>query len=187
MFCGYPELPDVACNDGTGVSLYLGQRWCPNTSCYTHLFLIFDSEGKIRATYPAARIPFDTADIPPSVCAALEEAITCYANECFVAAAIMVRKSLEELCDAQNATGGNLKEKIEALSKTLLLPRDLLEGLDDIRLLGNDAAHVQSSAFKNVGQDEVALAIEFSQEVLKATYQYRRFVDRLRALKTPRV
>jgi len=98
---------------------------------------------------------------------------------------MMVRKTMEELCLDRKATGANLKEKIAALGKTIVLPKELLDGMDDLRLLGNDAAHVESQTFNNVGQEELEVAIEFAKEVLKATYQYESLRNRLAALKKP--
>jgi hypothetical protein len=115
--------------------------------------------------------------------AALEEAITCHANQCFVASAIMVRKTLEELCFDRLATGPNLKDRIKALGANVVLPVDLLSGLDDLRLLGNDAAHIESQEYAKVDQEEVEVAIDVTKEVLKAVYQYSALVDRLKALK----
>jgi hypothetical protein len=100
-----------------------------------------------------------------------------------VASAIMVRKTLEELCKERNATGPNLKERIKALGTKVVLPEDLLVGLDDLRLLGNDAAHIESVEYERVGQEEVEIGIEFAKEVLKAVYQYAALLTRLRALK----
>ena len=97
----------------------------------------------------------------------------------------MVRKTLELLCSAQGATGGNLKDRLKALGSKVVLPPDLLTGLDDLRLLGNDAAHIQSQAYTTVSQQEVDVAIEFSKEVLKAIYQYAALLARLRSLKQP--
>ena len=67
-------------------------------------------------SYPPERIDFDSTNVPVQVVECLEEAIACHANQCFIAAAIMVRKTLELLCMAQNASGGNLKDKIKALA-----------------------------------------------------------------------
>jgi hypothetical protein len=117
------------------------------------------------------------------VLAALEEAITCHANSCFVAGAIMVRKTLEELCRERGAAGPNLKERVKSLQTKVILPPELLEGLDDLRLLGNDAAHVESQEYNQVGEEEVEVGIEFAKEVLKAVYQYSALLQRLRALK----
>lgn len=59
----------------------------------------------------------------------------------------------------------------------------LFDGLDELRLLGNDAAHVESKDYDDIGQEEVELAIEFTKEVLKALYQYAALKSRLVALK----
>jgi hypothetical protein len=152
-----------------------------------HLFDL-DVEGLRRgvqliASYPAERIDFDATNLPSSVRAALEEAITCHANQCFVASAIMVRKTLEELCTDRGAQGNNLKERINSLGTKVVLPTELLQGLDDLRLLGNDAAHIESKEYDKVGQEEVEVGIEFAKEVLKAVYQYSVLLTRLRALK----
>jgi hypothetical protein len=65
----------------------------------------------------------------------------------------------------------------------VLLPQELLDGLDDLRLLGNDAAHIESQEFNNIGKEEVEIGIEFAKEVLKAVYQYADLLARLRSLK----
>ncbi len=65
----------------------------------------------------------------------------------------------------------------------VILPPDLLEGLDDLRLLGNDAAHIESQEFNAVGQVEVEIGLEFCKEVLKAVYQYSSLLQRLKSLK----
>ena len=102
-----------------------------------------------------------------------------------LAAAIMVRKTLEELCRDRGAEGKNLKKRISALSSKVVLPDELLEGLDDLRLLGNDAAHVESRTYNDIGKEEVEIGVEFAKEVLKAVYQYSALLARLRGLKKP--
>jgi uncharacterized protein DUF4145 len=160
----------------------LGQRRCPNPECRAHVFVVIQ-RGVVVETFPAERIDFDPVNVPAQVLTALEEAITCHANSCYVASAIMVRKTLEELCSERGATGPNLKERIKALQAKVILPSELLQGLDDLRLLGNDAAHVESQEYNQVGIEEVEVGIEFAKEVLKAVYQYSALLQRLRALK----
>jgi len=159
-----------------------GHRRCPNPECLTHVFVVHEG-GRVVASYPPEVIKFDKTNVPPSVVAALMEAITCHANECYVAAAIMVRKTLEELCADRDATGDNLKERIAALGKKVVIPQELLDGLDDLRLLGNDAAHIESKVYDKVGREEVEVGIEFTTEVLKAVYQMSDLLARLRGLK----
>lgn len=159
-----------------------GLRRCPDPSCYSLIFFVWVA-GKLVESFPAETLDFDAANIPASVQSAFEEAIKCHSQGCFVASAIMVRKTLEELCRDRNAAGPNLKERIKALATKVVLPQELLDGLDDLRLLGNDAAHIESQEYTKVGQEEVEVGIEFAKEVLKAVYQYSTLLARLRALK----
>lgn len=160
----------------------VGVRRCPDPSCNSLIFFVW-KVGRLVATYPAERIDFDATNLPTPVRAALEEAITCHASQCFIASVIMVRKTLEELCRDRGAQGNNLKERIMALGTKVVLPAELLQGLDDLRLLGNDAAHIESREYDQVGQEEVEVGIDFAKEVLKAVYQYSALLSRLRSLK----
>lgn len=187
-----PSCRQLGTFDGMGADLFLddthgnffsvGHRRCPNTSCHSHLFVVIQ-DGRLVASYPALRIDFDATNVPASIVAALEEAITCHANACFTASAIMVRKTLEQLCRERQAQGKDLKEKIRDLGTKIVLPQELLAGLDDLRLLGNDAAHIESREYDKIGRDEVEAGVEFAKEVLKAAYQYSALLSRLRSLK----
>jgi hypothetical protein len=96
---------------------------------------------------------------------------------------MMVRKTLEELCQNRGATGDNLKLRLKDLGSKIVLPKELLDGLDELRLLGNDAAHIESREFNDVGKVEVEVGIQFAKEVLKAVYQYSDLLLKLRSLK----
>ncbi len=162
-----------------------GLSRCPDPSCKALVFFALDKlPQQLLVSYPTEHIDFDTTDIPPTVVSAFEETIVCHANRCYVAAAIMVRKTLEELC-RERATGTNLKKRLEELRGKVVLPQELLDGLHDLRLLGNDAAHIESHEYDKVGQEEVEIAIEITKEVLKAVYQYSSLIGRLQKLKKP--
>jgi len=137
----------------------------------------------VAISYPPEQLDFDSTNIPAAVRKAFEEAIECHSQQCFVASAIMVRKTLEELCRDKGATGSNLRERIQALGKNIVLPKELLEGADNLRLLGNDAAHIESQEYQQVGKEEVELAVEFAKELLKAAYQYASLLKKFDALK----
>jgi hypothetical protein len=169
-------------SDGTRYGA--GQRRCGNLECGAHLFVVRHVRDRsIAISYPLETLDFDASDLPARVVSAFEEAIKCHSQGCYVASAIMVRKTLEEVCSDRGATGGNLKARIAALSGKVVLPQALLDGLDDLRLLGNDAAHLESRVYEQVGQEEVEVAIDVTKEILKATYQYEGIIGRLRALK----
>lgn len=173
---------DLQVGNRDGQALVAGQRACPDPECHAHLFFI-SARGTLLVTYPPETIDFDSTGLPPGVLGALEEAITCHANGAFFAAAVMVRKTLEELCRDRNAEGDNLYSRIKALRGSVILPDQLLDGLDDLRLLGNDAAHVELRTYENVGREEVEIALELTKEILKAVYQFEHLLHRLRSQK----
>jgi len=171
--------PDIFLATGT---YYFGQRRCPNDQCKAHIFFIM--RGKtIVSTFPELRIDFDSNSIPEQVLSVFEEAITCHANQCYIASAIMIRKTLEEICKDRNASGDNLKKRIQALGSKILIPKELIDGMNELRLLGNDAAHFESQVFEKVGKEEVEVGIEFTKEILKAVYQYENLLNKLRGLR----
>lgn len=161
---------------------WLGQRRCPNSNCYSHLFFIWEKD-KVIATFPAQRIDFERQNIPQKVSSMFEEAISCHANECFTAAAMMIRRTLEEICLDRGAKGDSLKKRIGSLKDKIVIPKELLEGMDELRLLGNDAAHIESKTFEQIGREEVEVGIEFTKEILKAVYQYSHLLSKLKSLK----
>lgn len=175
------NVPDIHVPSG----LFLGQRMCPNPTCNSHIFCIYDNTGKVLRAYPPERIDFDPKGIPTPIVETFMEALTCSAERLHVAAAIMIRRTLEELCEEKKATGNTLKDRIGALQETVVLPKELFVALDDLRLLGNDAAHIEAKTYNAIGQAEIDIGIELTKEVLKAVYQLDDLLARLRALKKP--
>ena len=170
-------------------TVFFGYRLCPNRLCRLLIKVAYVSnrskvpDTTILVSYPAERIDFDASGIPAPIVNALEEAITCHAQSCFFAAAIMVRKSLEELCHHQGMAGKTLADQIRDLKTKVIVPVGLLDGIDVLRLLGNDAAHVVLKDFDQIGSEEVEVGILFTKELLKAVYQSSMLADRLKALK----
>lgn len=166
--------------DGRGTVAW-GARRCPNPECGALILVI--KHGQTVISYPAETIDFDASDLPERVLAALEEAVKCHAEQCYVASAIMVRKTLEEVCAERGAGGPNLKERLDALRNNVNLPEPMFDALQDLRLLGNDAAHIESQVFNKVDQEEVEIALDITKEILKATYQLSSIMNRLEARK----
>ncbi|MER8827217.1 DUF4145 domain-containing protein [Mesorhizobium sp. M0938] len=137
--------------------------------------------------YPPEVIDFDATNLPANILSTLEESIKCHAAGCYRAAALMVRRTLEELCNDKQAVGKDLKARLASLSSVAVLPSELLAAADELRILGNDAAHVEAKDYDSLGEEESELAIELAKELLKAVYQYTSLVARLTALKKPKV
>lgn len=162
---------------------WLGQRKCPNPGCNGHIFYVSSDDRSEFFTYPPQKIEFDTSNIPDQIVNTFKEAITYHSERCFVASGIMVRRTLEELCEERGVTGKNLKERVQALQEKLVIPQELLDAMDELRLLGNDAAHIESKEYDNIGNDEIEAVIELTKEILKAIYQMQDLVNKLKALK----
>jgi hypothetical protein len=175
------NIPDVF----TAPNLWLCQRRCPNPNCHAHVFCIHENFGVVLRTYPAQRIDFDPKNIPDRIVKTFIEAISCNAENLHVATAIMSRRTLEELCEDKKANGNTLKDRIGSLKSIVVLPTELFAALDDLRLLGNDAAHIEAKTYDSIGPAEIEVAIELTKEILKAVYQLDDLVLRLRSLKKP--
>lgn len=161
-----------------------GLRRCPNERCHGHLFFVMNIDNnELTITYPSETIPFDKESIPTKVLNSFEEAVKCHATQCYIAAAIMIRKTLEEICSERGATGSNLYQRLEGLKTKVVIPQELFVGMQELRLLGNDAAHIESQTFNDIGQTEIEVSIDFTKEILKSVYQYQELLNKLKGLK----
>ena len=75
----------------------------------------------------------------------------------------MVRRVLEEVCEDKEAKGKDLKARVAALGGAALIPKELIEAADELRILGNDAAHVKATVrLADVVKGSRAMAEAFS-------------------------
>lgn len=171
-------------SDGILQDWHAGVRRCPNPDCFGLIFTTCENFS-LSESYPPQVIDFDASNLPEEIHKSLAEAVKCHAAGAYKAAALMVRRLLEELCADRGVEGKNLKAKLGKLGTVSVLPAELLEAADELRVLGNDAAHIDAKDYDQIGEVEAALAIDLAKELLKATYQYSSLVEKLRALKRP--
>ncbi|MEM7659058.1 MAG: DUF4145 domain-containing protein [Bacteroidota bacterium] len=170
--------------EAEGSRFNLNHSVCPNYDCKGYVFIITDfDDHELVDSFPRTKIDFDPEDIPEEIIACLEEAIECEANQCYVAAAIMVRKALELLCDHVQAEGKSLFHRLEKLQERIILPLALKKSLHNLRLLGNDAAHVNSKTYLKIEDEEAEISIEITKKLLEAVFQLNTLVQRLEDLK----
>jgi cell fate (sporulation/competence/biofilm development) regulator YmcA (YheA/YmcA/DUF963 family) len=94
---------------------------------------------------------------------------------------MMVRRLLEELCEEANAKGKTLYHRLKGLRDQITLPEELFEAMNELKALGNDAAHIEAKVYQTIEREEAELSIELAQEILKARFQHKSLVQRLRA------
>ncbi len=193
-FHGQADVPDITWTQpateedkakSVVTTLRAGVRLCPNTVCQAPVFVIMMGREVVKV-YPPEVLDFDTTALPQHIASTLEESVKAHSVECFRASALMVRRVLEEVCKDKEAKGKDLKARVAALGGAALIPKELIEAADELRILGNDAAHVEAHAYDQIGKVEAEVAIDLTKEILKAVYQYSSLVNRLRSLKRPR-
>lgn len=159
-------------------------RICPNRSCHGLVFVIEDYQGAVVEVRPSELLDFDVSHLPPRCEVTLKEAVACHGAGAYRAAAMMVRRLLEEICEDNGAAGKSLHERLEALKTKITLPTAFFEAMSELKLLGNDAAHVEAKDYDTIGKEEAKDAIQLAKEILKALYQLKGLVSRLQARKT---
>jgi hypothetical protein len=71
------------------------------------------------------------------------------------------------------------------LKSSVTVSKELFEAAHELRLLGNDAAHIFAKTYDGIESEETEVGIELAKELLKAVYQQSNLVDKLKALKKP--
>jgi hypothetical protein len=158
-------------------------RQCPDPDCRGIVLVVQQSPGRVVLVLPSQRLDFSADHLPATCREALTEAVACHAAGAYRAAAMMVRRLLEEICDDNNAPGTNLHQRLEALKALVVLPQALFDAMGELKALGNDAAHVEARAYDNIGREEAEDSIELAKEILKALCQLKGLVASLQARK----
>ena len=83
----------------------------------------------------------------------------------------MCRKCIEALCQELEATKGNLKERLENLRRNGHIDQKLLTWADELRLIGNDAAHNLDIVIEQVDAQN---ALEFVEAILMYAFSLTR-------------
>jgi hypothetical protein len=142
-----------------------------------------EANGRFVRMLPPLALDFSIDHLPAICQETLKEAVTCHAAGAYRAAAMMVRRLLEEICAENDAKGADLHKRLEALKGLVVLPQALFDAMGELKALGNDAAHVNAKTYDNIGQEEAEVSIELAKEILKALYQLKGLVGRLQARK----
>jgi hypothetical protein len=164
-------------------------RICPNADCLGIVLIvqsggnIVQHPGMVVQVFPPQLLDFSIDNLPTTCRETLKEAVECHAAGAYRAAAMMVRRLLEEICVENNANGNDLHKRLEALKSLVVLPQAFFDAMGELKALGNDAAHVEARAYDNIGREEAEDSIELAKEILKALYQLEGLVGRLQARK----
>lgn len=128
----------------------------------------FDRDTPIRV-YPPQGRRLGLA-VPQPIREAFEEAVVCFKCKAYTACAIMCRKTLEGLCSEHGARERTLGQSLQKLRDAGVIESQLFEWAEELRQLGNVAAHgveVQTT------RDDASDILEFTEAIAEYVFTYR--------------
>jgi hypothetical protein len=121
---------------------------------------------RTKLLYPADN-KFLLDKLPSTVQKAYQNAKQSYQVGLYEPAAIMCRKCLEAICVEKGIIKGNLKSRIQKLSDDSIIDEKLFEWADNLRIIGNDAAH---DVKIDITKQDAADSIEFIEALLSYVF-----------------
>ena len=104
--------------------------------------------------------------LPPSVLKIYNETHSALSNKLPILAGVGTRILIEAICKEKNATGSNLKNKIDSLVKLGTLTQAGSEILHTMRDLGNESAH----NIKPHSDETLRIALDVVENLLQSVY-----------------
>jgi hypothetical protein len=184
-------MPDKAAQSSSDISgnpifTFICLRRCPACSgvCLAFMRGLEDKAKSLYEMWPKSKSEQvkEVPGMPDDVAKAIDQAIVNHAQGMLEPAAMMIRKAIELICEDVGATGGRLIDRIKSLKKLLILPDEIVDAMDEIRVFGNEGAHVFSRHYE-VSEKEVAIAIELVIEINRAIYSHRHLLTKLKEYK----
>lgn len=115
--------------------------------------------------------------IPEILRQSLFESINCYQAKSYTATTIMCRRTIEGFCFLKNIQEKNLAISIEKLKEKGIINDQLYEWANELRLVGNEAAHNINIKFTPIDAKD---ALDFTIAILDYTYSFKEKFDKFK-------
>jgi len=155
---------------------FAGIRHCPNPTCHGLVFVVVDHHGTVLDSYPRARIDLDRADVPTVVLDRLEEAVACHAAGAYRAAGVMLRATVDAVCDDRGVDAADMTERVRRLASGSGVRDEYVTALIALDLLGADTIGALVDDLATADDDSIRDAIEVVKAVLNLVYQHTEIV-----------
>lgn len=170
--------------DEGGLRLYHLLAMCPQ--CSGPILAETTECGPDEHSPPAVKFPAPGMKTDPTwpavLVARFSEAESCLRVRAYNAAAVMCRRTMEQVCSELTATGRNLYEQLADLRQRGILDPNLLEWANGLRALGNVGAHAGS---EDVTAQDARDSLEFARAVIDYVFAYKRKFEEFKARRTP--
>ena len=139
--------------------------------------------GDIKALYPQNDFHINPI-IPDLLRQTLIESIQCYRAKSYTATTIMCRRAIEGFCTLKGVKERDLSISIKKLKSEGIINEQLFEWANELRLLGNEAAHNINISFSATDARDT---LDFTIAILDFTYSFKdkfeKFKDRIQKAK----
>ncbi|MBT2160513.1 DUF4145 domain-containing protein [Zobellia barbeyronii] len=132
--------------------------------------------GNIKILYPNSEFHLNPI-IPEKLRDSLKESIKCFRANSYTATAIMCRRTIEGFCFLKGVKDKNLAKSIEKLKTNGIINEQLYEWANELRLVGNEAAHNIEIEFSVVDSRDI---LDFTIAILDFTYSFKDKFDRFK-------
>ncbi len=133
--------------------------------------------GKVKKIYPNDLFHINPV-IPEQLQKALLECIRCYKADANTATAIMCRRTLEGFCLIKGVEEKNLDRSIKKLKDEGFINDQLYEWANQLRLVGNEAAHNIDTNFSSIDAKDI---LDFTIAILDFTYSFKDKFDKFKS------
>ena len=149
---------------------FSAEGYTPDGEAYGH--------WRISLLYPS--VPYELGPpVPKNISSAYREARLCFLAGAHTACALMCRKAIECLCAEFSANGSNLKAQLKHLLDQKKLDERLYTWADQLRLVGNEAAHDTSFS---AAKDEATDIMDFTRALMEYVFvfeeRFKQFMSR---------
>jgi hypothetical protein len=125
--------------------------------------------GSIKILYPQTDFHINPV-IPDKLRETLVESVQCYKAKSYTATTIMCRRAIEGFCTIKGIKEKNLSLSIKKLKADGIINEQLFEWANELRLLGNEAAHNIEVVFSATDARDT---LDFTIAILDFTYSFK--------------
>jgi hypothetical protein len=125
--------------------------------------------GSPKILYPQTDFHINPV-IPDKLRESLIESVQCYRAKSYTATTIMCRRTLEGFCTIRGIKERNLASSIAKLKTEGIINEQLFEWANELRLLGNEAAHNIDIDFTSTDARDT---LDFTIAILDFTYSFK--------------
>ncbi len=172
VYCPYCRRYTLLSTRGTWESPKYGLYWIGECNWCHRGVLIKELKRNYREEiYPGPLPKPPDERIPPSIHTDFEEALKCFGVGAFRATGVMARRALQGCCLDKGAKKGKLREQIDWLFQQRIITKDLNGWADEVRLVGNDAAHPQKPGEdKPIIKDDAKVILDLLTQFTNVLY-----------------